>query len=529
MNGFVILLFIIVLPQAGFLVYLYFREQEARSKCLYYSKQGFCTFFSFLKGIRALATPYGRDSLAPLRDACRKVPEDAPGIVVADAWQKCAHLIITDRHVANEFLMTEHDFAVRSLQDKVPWKSSFGFLSKLENGRHPAFAVMKECFGSDGANKYFEKLRELAIDASVMFLETSTKLKPGSDMKFVVENMVCSIFQSLFFGEYSKSLRVHNGVMPVVDAMLYIGQIGLDSRGLYSNANQLSVGWATSLGLVSGTSQAGTLYNECQMILDQFVSKKLESGYSTDDVFDIFLQRFWNLQEEYDEDTPKDVSAFLMDLVTLGVAPTAGFLTNLLFMLSKEPSIQQAIREELLNGGVLPKNISVEHLNNLPVLDTYLKTCYMKYNPMQCTWQRLIYKDVTIGKYEFNPGDRVTIPTFDSLTEKPTEDTSNSQNLGSGPYQEESEPLNESNDTDRNKKIQTTSHPKLSPMKLCPFSSGQRACPSQDFANNIIKLLIINIVLWSNMSPSTENDIRFESMPMFVCGSLPVNVNVLFN
>lgn len=522
MNGILIILLTIFFVHSAFFFYLYWKEKKAREKTQKYLLQGFSLFNAYFKGFYSLITSTGPDSMKPLKQALKNLPPEHPGIACPDAWQDCVHLVINNKDLAREILLNEDKFATRALQDKVPWPTNFGFLNRLDGDfEHPSREFLRERLSNEGFKQYYEKIREISKVEAGKFFEGYSKLSHGEDLKFMIDHMVCSIFQAIFFGQYSQSMRVHSGRMPLTDALLYCSNSALGENGMFSKLNMAMQGWTASLGFSPGISQASSLYRNCKDLIENLYQEK-NGNFPDDCLFDQFFAKFQEEGQDYDPDS-NDFTAFLMDIVVLGVSKTSSLLSNLLFVLSTEPSIQAAIREEVLSLGVLPQLISLEQLKQLKFLNDFIQSAFSNYSPVQCTWQRLVFRQYKIGNYCFFPGDRITIPLFhfSSL--------------------HQSEPIEESSERPKKERDQIESSPftnQQNSIKTAPISSyslGRRSCTSSELGETIVKLSILNLIFWANIYPASSIQLKkkaqpptFKSLPSFNIDKLRFSVIPLF-
>lgn len=453
------------------LVYLYLKSSWTKDECTKYVAQGFKLHNAPVSGYVDLLSSSANDPFDNLKKAVLNLDKTHVGIVAGQPFQTSALLVITDKKLTDEIKLVEKTFTVQALPDRVPWKTTFGFLHREDTSTELAREFFDLYFGDKAVSSQFSHL-----ESTVSQLARSLSKSDSSCAKVGISGLIFAAFQRLAFGNYSKAVKAVQGRLPAISGLALANESALGSRGLLSSINIYGCGVPCRFRLVGGFNQAANLYQEINIVVEnalEQITLDPEGGAAAE-----FNKKFGNGGQGL---SPEDFCSLLMDTVVLRASPLAATLCNLVWRLALQSTEQQVIRTQILALNDKLLKLSIDDLFSLDSISNFLEKELDLQKSTKLSQQKLVFKSKKVGSVTFQAGDYIVIPDSLILPE----------------YQGKSEEANSENNAKKSKDVNIT-------MEGC-----------------LLRLAIVHLLLRYVLRPEV-GEVKYASLPLYQVNKLPV-------
>ena len=476
-------------PLIAYLIVLLICDLIAFYRTIKYKKQGFFRKYVPVLGQASTFLPnkkYPHDGMRNFKDTMA-LADKAPGLVMNDTRGVSAIIYLTDLDLIKEFFLKESTVSKRAIQEDLKFNFSF-FYDNSERSLNQR-RVFSELFKIDNITAVIPILRDVTqkhFGTIRQKLEKSTE-NVLIDFKKMDVDILKDIADRVLFGSKDEVPYVMDGKKThITDFVFDTIKLLTTMKAVLNPLNLLLFGYPNRWNLLSGSRQAAknaVLVNEA--IKRYHDERANDPNYHLGvNILDLMIKHNKNCTNPEDKFTIIDIIGDLVLFLFAGSDSTSKALSTCIYLLAKHPDYAERVRKETKEKVLTADPVKFEDLDKCETLNAVVSEALRLYSPAPATFDKLLVKDFTLGKYQFYAGDKIVIPFAY---------TSNSTR-----FFPEGETFNPDHFIGENAK-------KIPQMAHIPFSSGKRGCLGRFLAEAILKMSIVELLSTCRLSVADDD------------------------
>ena len=473
-------LYLILALPVIYTLYVLSREFRNKMRLSRYKNQGFETIYNPFWGDMKLVIEGQKlkDQNQPMANLA-KTYRGAPGVVINHSSGHRSWIHLLDNELVREYLMIETDVSSRTLLFDV--KEALGFMMVGGvSGLHQR-TVFSNIFSQKNLNKIAPLLRHIIID---LLEEANKHDAEGESLRIgkfknsneLLEEFIQKVTTSLNYPSSVAVPTTKSGTDPAQEFSDIMGLIFSQKAG-YHPLNLVFEGLPHNFNLLAGSREARERTTELMSLLKKLITdrqQRVESvGYDNFDasginIIDEMLLHNHTARKEgkLEEVLTLDQMASNCNLFSFTSSDTImTSCKSVYFHLAQDPQLQDQLRSEIKKSGLENGITSMDQIDDCELLTNVMMEAIRVYPPGPLSFDRMIFKDFKLGKYQFYKGDLITVSYGASMWNPEHFPAERQFKLG------EFKPTNKKH--------------------FMPFSVGKRACIGRVLAELVIKQMLI--------------------------------------
>ena len=217
---------------------------------------------------------------------------------------------------------------------------------------------------------------------------------------------------SILFGSSKEKPAVVETGERIIDTIFSILKELMSGGGVLHPLNLLLYGYPNSLNLLPACKRASDSAQQVKKAVKLIIQERsrLKPTELGTNILDLIIKNNMDPNSAHkfsDDEIVGDLALFLF----AGSDSTSRALTTLVYMTAQHQDVQGKIRNEMvqksLNNG---QPYSLDQIDSVDWLSAMLKESLRLHSPAPASFDRMIFKDMKLGKYSFNKGDKIVIP-----------------------------------------------------------------------------------------------------------------------
>lgn len=432
----------------------------------YYKKQGFNMHYYPLIGVKWMFVSHRGHKRETI--AFRKAYEKAinkPGFVVNNPFELSATVFLCDSGLIRQLASKEVEYTKRTpLED---FKVNLGFF--LEGGERAL--LKRKIFSKFFLRKSLEGIVPKVMKLFDKYVGNSPSEVP-TDLKLAFHHLFSEVVNSILFGD--RRMFVNKSGLVFTEEIIDLFKTVIETACLHP-LNIMTYSWCNRKDLIQAAracrKRADQMSDDLKLYFkerrEEYLQERKEGTFKADyNIIDLMIEH--NEGCEADEVlSADDVVGNCTIFHLAGMDTTRTVLLYLVYVLARDDRLQEELYSQMKAHGLDSRDgLNLERLDSCEYLHEVVREALRTGAPLSILMDKLVLKDLTLGKYTFRKGDILNIPLDALMTSQ--------SNFPSGEL------------FDRN-----GFGSRANKGTYLPFWTGQRGCIGQYLAETEIKLIVV--------------------------------------